>query len=221
MAKFLQETLRESGLKANAHILGSDAFKEFFRKVRYLIFVSSLVSLRHLFVKVRSTGESPSSEDIINVANLFDDDLTLDNLSRPQLTSMSRYMGLNAFGTDNFLRGAIRSRLLQLRRDDQVILSEGVDELSTAELQHACQSRGIRTYGVSPARLREELSTWIQLHLRERVSGVLLVLGRAFEFDRKPGEDESSRTAVVRSLEHVLSGLPDSLVSRFRSSFVF
>jgi len=36
MAKFLQETLRESGLKANAHILGSDAFKEFFRKVRYL-----------------------------------------------------------------------------------------------------------------------------------------------------------------------------------------
>lgn len=33
MAKFLQETLRESGLKANAHIVGSDAFKEFFRKV--------------------------------------------------------------------------------------------------------------------------------------------------------------------------------------------
>ncbi|KAI9456643.1 LETM1-domain-containing protein [Lactarius psammicola] len=194
MAKFLQETLRESGLRANAHILGSDAFKEFFRKVR-------------------STGESPSNEDIINVAKLFDDDLTLDNLSRPQLTSMSRYMDLNAFGTDNFLRGAIRSRLLQLRRDDQVILSEGVDELSTAELQHACQSRGIRTYGVSPARLREELGTWIHLHLSERVSGVLLVLGRAFEFDRKPGEDESSRTAVVRSLEYVLSGLPDILLN--------
>lgn len=35
MAKFLQETLRESGLKANAHIVGSDAFKEFFRKVSY------------------------------------------------------------------------------------------------------------------------------------------------------------------------------------------
>ncbi|KAI0306805.1 LETM1-like protein-domain-containing protein [Multifurca ochricompacta] len=193
MAKFLQETLRESGLKANAHILGSDAFK--------------------VFPKVRSTGESPSTEDIINVAKLFDDDLTLDNLSRPQLTSMSRYMGLNAFGTDNFLRGAIRSRLLQLRRDDQAILAEGVDELSTAELQHACQSRGIRTYGVSPARLREDLNTWIQLHLSERVSGLLLVLGRAFEFDRKPGEDESSRATVVRSLEHVLSGLPDNLLN--------
>ncbi|KAJ7109293.1 LETM1-like protein-domain-containing protein [Mycena epipterygia] len=194
MAKFLQETLRESGLKANAHIVGSDAFKEFFRKVR-------------------STGESPSAADIISVAKLFDDDLTLDNLSRPQLVSMSRYMGLNAFGTDNFLRGAIRSRLLELRRDDQLIDSEGVDELSTSELQHACQSRGIRTGGVSPARLREELTNWIQLHLHNRVSGVLLVLGRAFHFDKKPGESEDGKTAVVQSLESVLSGLPDNLLN--------
>ena len=94
MAKFLQETLRESGLKANAHIVGSDAFKEFFRKVR-------------------STGESPSTQDIVNVATLFDDALPLDNLSRPQLVSMSRYMGLTAFGTANFLRNTIRPRLWQ------------------------------------------------------------------------------------------------------------
>jgi LETM1 and EF-hand domain-containing protein 1 len=194
MAKFLQETLRESGLKANAHIVGSDAFEEFFRRVR-------------------STGESPSATDIINVAKLFDDDLTLDNLSRPQLVSMCRYMGVNAFGTDNFLRGAIRSRLMNLRRDDQVIYSEGVDELSTSELQAACQSRGIRTTGVSPARLRDELTTWIQLHLHNRVSGVLLILGRAFHFDRKPGEDEDGKTAVIKSLESVLSGLPDNLLN--------
>ena len=182
---------------------------------KYVIYLSVFLSSQQVSRKVRSTGESPSIEDILNVAKLFDDDLTLDNLSRPQLTSMCRYMGLNAFGTDNFLRGAIRSRLLQLRRDDQAILAEGVEELSTAELQHASQSRGIRTYGVSPARLRDDLKTWIDLHLSERVSGVLLILGRAFEFDRKPGEDESSQAVVVRSLEHVLSGLPDNLVRQF------
>lgn len=126
---------------------------------------------------------------------------------------MSRYMGLNAFGTDNFLRGAIRSRLVNLRRDDQLIDSEGVDELSVLELQAACQSRGIRTSGVSPARLREELTTWIQLHLHNRVSGVLLVLGRAFQFDRKPGEHEDGKTAIIKSLEMVLCGLPDNLLN--------
>ena len=99
-------------------------------------------------------------------------------------------MGINAFGTDNFLRSTIRSRLTTIRRDDQLIDREGIEELSTSELQAACQSRGIRTSGVSPARLREELATWIRLHLHNRVSGVLLVLARAFQFDRTPGEDE-------------------------------
>lgn len=119
-------------------------------------------------------------------------------------------MGLNAFGTDNFLRGAIRARLSQLRRDDQAIDMEGIDSLSTSELQHACQSRGIRTIGASPSRLRSELSTWIKLHLHNRVSGVLLILGRAFYFDRKPGESEENFT--IKSLESVLSSLPDNLV---------
>lgn len=121
-------------------------------------------------------------------------------------------MGINAFGTDNFLRGAIRTRLLDLRRDDQLIHSEGVDELSTTELQAACQSRGIRTTGVSPARLRDELTTWINLHLHNRVSGVLLILGRAFYFDRQPGDNEDGKASVIKSLESVLSGLPDNLV---------
>jgi LETM1 and EF-hand domain-containing protein 1 len=163
--------------------------------------------------QVRSTGESPSATDITNVARLFDDDLTLDNLSRPQLVSMCRYMGINAFGTDNFLRGNIRGRLLHLRRDDQLIDREGVPTLSTSELQHACQSRGIRTSGISPARLREELQTWVRLHLHDRVSGVLLVLARAFQFDKKPGMDDDGKTAIIASLESVLSGLPDTLLS--------
>lgn len=120
-------------------------------------------------------------------------------------------MGLNAFGTDNYLRGVIRQRLSQLRRDDQLIDMEGIDSLSTSELQQACQSRGVRTYGTSPSRLRTELTTWIKLHLHNRVSGVLLILGRAFYYDRKPGETEENFT--IKSLESVLSSLPDNLVS--------
>lgn len=56
----------------------------------------------------------------MKVAALFEDDLTLDNLSRPQLISTCRYMNVNAFGTDNFLRHTIRSRMNTIRRDDKV-----------------------------------------------------------------------------------------------------
>ncbi|CAE6517195.1 unnamed protein product [Rhizoctonia solani] len=188
MAKFLQDTLKESPLKSGSNILSTDEFKNF-------------------FLKVRSTGESPSVEEVVKVAKLFDSDLTLDNLSRPQLVSICRYMGLNAFGTDNFLRFQIRSRLVDIRRDDEVILNEGVDSLSTKELQHACQSRGLRTVGVSPSRLREEMSEWIDLHLTNRVSGVLLILSRAFTWDR------DGDVPVLKGLESVMSSLPDTLLS--------
>ncbi|WWD17734.1 hypothetical protein CI109_102175 [Kwoniella shandongensis] len=186
MAKFLQETVKESGLKADS-VVKSDEFKEFFRKVR-------------------STGETPNQTDVVRVAKLFHDDITLDNLSRPQLVSMSRYMNINAFGTDNFLKHQIRNRLEKIRVDDMMIHAEGVDSLSTKELQQACQSRGIRFQGVSPARLREELETWIELHYTNGISGVLLVLSRAFNFEQK-GDD------IMQSLVTTLSSLPENLLN--------
>lgn len=186
MAKFLQETVRDSGLKADS-VLHSDEFKEFFRKVR-------------------ATGEKPSTNDVIRVGKLFTNEITLDNLSRPQLVSMCRYMNINAFGTDNFLKHQIRARLEKIRVDDMMISAEGVDSLSTKELQQACQSRGIRFQGMSPSRLREELEQWIDLHYTNGISGVLLILSRAFNFENK-GDD------VMSSLITTLSSLPENLIN--------
>jgi len=87
-----------------------------------------------------------------------------------------------------------------------MISAEGVDSLSTKELQSACQSRGIRFQGSSPVKLREELEQWIELHYTNGISGVLLVLSRAFNFEQK-GED------IMDSLVTTLSSLPEHLVS--------
>ncbi|GAA5978059.1 hypothetical protein JCM10908_004213 [Rhodotorula pacifica] len=195
MAKFLQETIRESGIKSPDKIKQSEEFKEFFRKVR-------------------STGESPSTEEVVRVARLFEDDLTLENLTRPQLVSMCRYMNINAFGTDIFLRYTIRNRLTKLKEDDRVIDSEGLDALSTAELQAACQSRGIRTIGVSEEHLRSELQQWLDLHLHYGLSGTLLILSKAFAFNRAYGVEQAEGGGeIMRSLKDTLASLPDNLVN--------
>lgn len=78
------------------------------------------------------------------MCKIFKDDLTLDNLSRPQLVGMCRYMNLSSFGTDAMLRYSIRYRMRRIKRDDLVISYEGVDSLLVTELQMACASRGIR-----------------------------------------------------------------------------
>lgn len=54
------------------------------------------------------------------MAKLFEDDVTLDNLSRPQLVSICRYMGVQAFGTDQYLKYQIRNRIEHIKKDDCV-----------------------------------------------------------------------------------------------------
>ena len=160
------------------------------------------------FRKVRATGESPTPEDVIKVCKVFKDDLTLDNLSRPQLVGMTRYMNLNAFGTDAMLRYQIRHRMRQIKRDDKAISFEGVDSLSVPELQMACASRGLRTHGVSPARLRDDLQMWLDLRLKYGVPSTLLVLSNAFMYAQGKDAEMGSQ---IDALQAVLSSIPEEL----------
>ncbi|BFZ53638.1 LETM1 domain-containing protein ylh47 [Savitreella phatthalungensis] len=159
VSEFLRKTVQESGLPLSATTKQRDEFVDFFRKVK-------------------SSGAQPTKDDIIKVCRIFKDDLTLDNLSRPQLVAMCRYMNLSSFGTDGVLRYVIRTRMRQIKRDDKAIAYEGVTSLSIPELHHACQSRGIRTHGVSPGHLRDELKGWLDLRLKHRVPSTLLILSK-------------------------------------------
>ncbi|KAK3341125.1 LETM1-domain-containing protein [Lasiosphaeria hispida] len=191
VSNFLRQTLKETGLPLMQATAQKEEFSTFFRKVR-------------------ATGEKPTAEDVIKVCKTFKDDLTLDNLSRPQLVSMCRYLNLNTFGTDMMLRYQVRHRMRQIKRDDRAISYEGVDSLSVLELQIACASRGIKSHGVSPARLREDLQTWLDLRLREGVPSTLLVLSNAYMY----GQTQSSGGEVssqIEALTGVLSSIPEEL----------
>lgn len=190
VSDFLRQTLKETGLPLTPATAQKEEFTTFFRKLR-------------------STGEAPTAEDVIKVCKVFKDDLTLDNLSRPQLVSMCRYLNLNTFGTDMMLRYQIRHRMRQIKRDDRAISYEGVESLSVAELQTACASRGIKSFGVSPARLREDLQTWLDLRLREGVPSTLLVLSSAYMYGQTQADSEVS--SQIEALTGVLSSIPEEL----------
>lgn len=189
VSNLLRETLKETGLPVSAVNAQKEGFAEFFRKVR-------------------ATGESPSPSDVIKVCKIFKDDLTLDNLSRPQLVAMTKYMNLSAFGTDMMLRYQIRHRMRQIKRDDRAISFEGVDSLSVPELQMACASRGIRTHGMSPGRLRDDLQMWLDLRLKSGVPSTLLVLSNAFMYTQGKDSEISSQ---IDALQAVLSSIPEEL----------
>jgi len=189
VSSFLRNTLRETGLPITTASAKRSEFQEFFRKVR-------------------ATGEAPTKEDVIKVCKIFKDDLTLDNLSRPQLVGMCKYMNLNTFGTDAMLRYQIRHRMRQTKRDDKAISFEGVDSLSVPELQMACASRGLRTHGMSPGKLREDLQMWLDLRLKYNIPSTLLVLSNAYMYTS--GKD-SEIDSQIEALQAVLSSIPEEL----------
>ncbi|KAF7163489.1 hypothetical protein CNMCM5623_008390 [Aspergillus felis] len=190
VSTFLKNTLRESGLPVTPAAVRNEEFAEFFKKIR-------------------TTGETPSTDDVIKVCKIFKDDLTLDNLSRPQLVAICKYMNLNSFGTDAMLRYNIRHRMRQIKRDDRAIFYEGVESLSVPELQMACASRGIRTHGISPARLREDLAMWLDLRLKQGVPSTLLVLSNAYAYAQ--GGKEAEMASQIEALQSVLSSIPEEL----------
>ncbi|KAF2221781.1 LETM1-like protein-domain-containing protein [Elsinoe ampelina] len=189
VSNFLRDTLRESGLPVSAANAQREEFAEFFRKVR-------------------TTGESPTKTDVINVCKIFKDDLTLDNLSRPQLVGICRYMSQPTFGTDAMLRYNIRHRMRQIKRDDKAISYEGVESLSVPELQAACQARGLRTQGMSPGRLRDDLSMWLDLRLKHGIPSTLLVLSNAFMYAQGKELEFDNQ---IDALQAVLSSIPEEL----------
>lgn len=111
-------------------------------------------------------------------SKLFEDEITLDTLSRPQLIALCRLLELQPIGTNNFLRFQLKMQLRSLKNDDKMISKEGVLSLTVPELQQACRARGMRALGVAEDRLRSQLEQWLELSLNEQIPPSLLLLSR-------------------------------------------
>ncbi|XP_073998607.1 leucine zipper and EF-hand containing transmembrane protein 1 isoform X2 [Rhodnius prolixus] len=185
MAKFLQRTLDDMAVTGKGH--SSEAAKEF----------------AQFFEKVRTSGHMTTSDEIMKFSKLFEDEITLDSLPRPQLMALCRVLEMNPIGTTNFLRFQLRLKLRSLAADDMMIHLEGVDSLSQSELQAACRARGMRALGVSEERLKAQLNQWLDLSLVKKVPPSLLLLSQAFMLpETTPTEEKLAAT---------IQALPDAV----------
>ena len=60
-------------------------------------------------------GESVNNFEITRFAQLFNDELTLDNLERIHLVNLCRFVGIPPFGTDAFLVSRLRAHLARIK----------------------------------------------------------------------------------------------------------
>jgi LETM1-like protein len=132
------------------------------------------------FLDRARNGEMLPPHVIVQYANYFRDDLTLDNMPRMQLINMCKYMSIPPYGTDSFLRFQLRHKIRTLKEDDQRILWEGIESLTKMELREACQERGMRSTGLSKEAYKRSLQQWLDLSVHKNVPISLLVMSRIF-----------------------------------------
>ena len=153
-------------------------------------------------------GKSVDPEMIIDMARIFKDNITLDTVSRSHLVAMCKYMGLNAFGSDPYLRFQLRSAIRDIREDDRNILWEGPESLSTEELKSACEERGMRSNGLSRDEYIHQIEHWLHMSVNKNVPLTLLVMSRAFLFT-SISPSQSDETAA---LQEAVSQLDEDVI---------
>ncbi|GFS17628.1 mitochondrial LETM1 and EF-hand domain-containing protein 1 [Elysia marginata] len=183
MAKFLQKTIQESAIESKK--------KEGQTAESFANFIDT----------IRSEGTKPSTKDIMKFAKLFEDEITLDNLTRHQLRACCIMLNITPIGSDALLRFILQMKLRSLLADDKMIQRDGLETLSIGELQSASRARGMRALGVSEDRLRDQLQQWLQLHLEEKIPTSLLLLSRALYLPETLSTEEKIGATITQLAE--------------------
>lgn len=170
------------------------------------------------FVERAQRGEPLTSEETLKVATLFNDELMLDNISRPQLVAMCRYMGVQHYGNDNFLRFQLRNKVRQLKKDDQDIIWEGLDSLDKEELQLACMERGMRATGLTKAGYVRQMKQWLDLSINKNVPASLLIMSRALNITAMDSPEAALATSMSSMDEEVVTEVALAAASSSKES---
>ncbi|KAI7851004.1 LETM1-like protein-domain-containing protein [Circinella umbellata] len=123
-----------------------------------------------------------SLRKFLKIAKGYQYDFELTQISKDNLGAYCRFMGLTSWGTKGMLEKRLNKHLDYLLEDDKLIAKEGVQSLSTPDLQQAVEERGMRSINVDEEQLQRSLDYWISVHLNEQESipRGLLVFSRMF-----------------------------------------
>jgi len=188
-ARFLQKTLDSMGPtdSSSHHSKSASDFVKFYDKMK------------------SGTAEPVTNKDILKFSKLFEDAITLDNMTRGQLVAICRLLEFTPIGTNAFLRFQIEMQLRKLKADDIIIAKEGVEQMTVAELQTACKERGMRAVGLTKEKLVNQLKQWIELSTNEKVPSSLLLLSRTLFLPET--------VAPAQAIEASISSLPETVAT--------
>lgn len=141
-------------------------------------------------IALRSTQKSDllpmdgfsSVDRLLSTVKTYHEGFSYDLVQNKPLRAYCKFMGLSSLAPTFILKSRMQAHFKNIREDDIMILSEGVESLSLEELIEANEERGMRTLDQTEAQLRQTLKDWIAVTNSKSVSApdLLLVVSRIF-----------------------------------------
>jgi len=169
IAEFWQQVVH----KRTQEILDSDDHR----------FADKAEELAEFQEKLLEGTEYPTLKEILRFSKLFQEELSLKNMSDKQMSALSRMLGLPQTRSwwPGHLEVQLRHHITQLRREDRDYMWEGVDGLTHAELVEACKKRAICFHDVSEEEMKRDLRRWLELSSnQQRIPTALLLWIQSF-----------------------------------------
>ncbi|KAL2913620.1 hypothetical protein HK105_206922 [Polyrhizophydium stewartii] len=86
------------------------------------------------------------------------------SMPRELLVQFSRILGLPTLRPTWMLRAQLDRHMRFLRQDDDLLVAQGIHDLTLEELEAANEARGMPSTGATAEVLSEQLSAWLALH---------------------------------------------------------
>ncbi|CDR95311.1 LETM1-like protein, putative [Babesia bigemina] len=141
---------------------------------------------RILNKKDRDINPFLSSNELLVFAKIFKKEFKLDQMNLETLKVMCKLLGITPFSVRSHVVLQLRHHLLKIQREDRLIMWEGVESLSTEELQEACRDRAMKFYNISREQLQQQLKQWLDLSSMRQISPILLLWSRCITMTHEP-----------------------------------
>lgn len=97
------------------------------------------------------------------------DKILLQNMSSGQLKTVCKYFKMFSYYPQYILRIRLMRKMNYIKRDDKLILSDGVESMTNNDLEDACEERGIKYEGLNKEEIKTMIKNWVDLSVKHTI----------------------------------------------------
>lgn len=97
------------------------------------------------------------------------DKVLLQNMNSRQLMIISKYFKMFSYYPQYILRMRLMRKMNFIKKDDKLIMSDGIESMTNIDLEDACEERGMKYEGLNKEEIKTMIKNWVELSVKHTI----------------------------------------------------